>query len=527
MKFELSTYSLNKKLGEKINLSEIKVLSEGNELNSSLYTRTVTGGRFETDAKNADIIKPCQIAKYTIAYKSTVDGEDVQICTIEVEDVTPEVVVNHKGDEIDVKGNTVKLPSYTINHPCTTFAVGKVATYVKVVRSSFIGNDISYTVKPEKDGTFTVDLLEHGTNNNTEPCVGEYTVTYKAISPTGIEAEKILTFNVGAGTKKAAPKKKEKKSGGKTKNRINAIVISLVIVMSIVLGVTFSTGALDDLINKGDDTEQTPGDGSTEGGSSGSYEQEELEAVVLTNVASCYDYGERYLEKALAYEIKYSGSFSANYSLAGISVKIDESLTGRTKKLDTVNYTYLDIKKNSNSDLGGNMFVRYFDIDRREMWNQMNKKAKAFPDGDWTVTPMNDYALFLNRKRGKSYIKVDGSTIRNEYGGIKFNGTNWVYTVDVDPTAALVNYKPSIDSMFKIFIDDFRYNFTKLTVCGTYTKYGQPLEIDYTVYCNLTVTYKGKEFDIKGAKLNFTETFSNYNKTNMVLEDEFTGKVGM
>jgi hypothetical protein len=150
--------------------------------------------------------------------------------------------------------------------------------------------------------------------------------------------------------------------------------------------------------------------------------------------------------------------------------------------------------------------------------SQMNKREKVFGDA-WDESTVDKFALFLNRKAGKPYIKVDQSTVTNQIS-FSHDGNKWDYTLELDPDKALADYKPSINSMFNIFIDNYTYTIKSVKVTGSITaRGGQPIKNKYEIVCGVTVTYKGIKINISNAMLTFTENFSKYNKVTQVVDE--------
>lgn len=523
---ELSVYQLKIKIGAILDLSQIKVLDNSMEMDNRNYQVKIEGGKYNCDPKNPNKFTAQQIATYKIIFLvNKYDGNvEQKECIVEVEDVEPTITVDSKSNILTYSTPQMKLPSFKVSHPCSEFGTGDVITSVRVCRTSFIGNDIDYTVKHGSDG-YSVDLLEHGTDNNTQPCGGEYSVIYKAVSPTGLESEKVLTFAVGAEAKAALSKKeKDAKKPKLGKNKINVVIVSLVLVISLVLGVFLSNGVLDDFTNN--EGQGTGGQPSTEGTEpetpSTDETDESLKAINPGSPADAYAYGDAYLKTLQSYSITYNGSFYGSKSVAGIDFNINEALSGKQKYKDVVYYTYLNVVKNSN--FGGNVYLRTvmpgFDI----VLSQMNKSEKRFNADVWEEGKVSDFALFLNRKAGKPYIKINRDTI-SSVKSFAYNGTDWNYKVELDPTTALAEYNPAIRSMFAMFIDNFSYRFEKVTVTGSVNKYGQPKTINYEIVCDVDVKYKQYDISINNAVLRFSETFSEFNKVT-VIEDAFTGPVG-
>ena len=235
-----------------------------------------------------------------------------------------------------------------------------------------------------------------------------------------------------------------------------------------------------------------------------------------------YNYAENYIKNAGSYLIKYSGTFYGSKTIAGKEYRVAESISGKTKKHNCVYYSVLDVTKNLGSNFGGNVYVRSIMPDSALVLNQINTREKVFNES-WTETLTNDFDLFLNRKGGKPYIKVNTNT----HTSISHTGSKDGYelSIKLKPNDALAEYNKSIRAIFKIFIDDFSYNVRELELTATIDKYGRPKSFVYTLICNVSVEYKGIDVDIEGAKLTFTEDFSHFNGVN-IIENEFVKSIG-
>ncbi len=195
---ELGAYETTVKIGTEVDLSDFKVTDEGVETDDYNYTITIDGGQYNVNPSDSNKFTPKEVGTYKVTYNVVVNGIDAETkeYVIVVEDVEPEITLLDKEPAVSYQNAEIVLPKFTASHPGEEIGLGNITTSIKVVRKPSSGSEVEYTVTEVANG-YKFNPGEFDTDSNKKTGEGTYTVTYRAVAPTGKVAEKTFTFTVG------------------------------------------------------------------------------------------------------------------------------------------------------------------------------------------------------------------------------------------------------------------------------------------------------------------------------------------